>query len=161
PPAQLSAKSLGYQSQASSPYDKSKWVQVDLGKALMIDHVYLVPAQHASVPGFGFPARFRVDLSNDSLFVSRHTLVDHSLTPFPNPGSTPLALQNVNYSGRYLRVTAFPPSDKDSGYWFFALAELLAFSGGKNVALESKVTAQDSVESLPQWTKAALVDGAS
>jgi len=161
PPAQLAAKSLGYQSQASSPYEKSKWVQVDFGKAVKIDHVYLVPAQHASVPGFGFPARFRVDLSNDPLFVSRHTLVDHSLTPFPNPGSTPLALQNVNYSGRYLRVTAFPPSEKESGYWFFALSELLALSGGKNVALESKVTAQDSVESLPQWTKAALVDGAS
>ena len=53
-------------------------------------------------------------------------------------------------------MTAFPPSDKGSGYWFFALAELLAFSGEKNVAADAKVTAQDSVENPPQWSKASL-----
>ena len=109
PAPQLASKSLGYQSQVSSPADKAKWVQIDLGKSVSIDEVYLVPAQHASVPGFGFPARFRVDLSNDPLFVSRHTLADHSVEPFPNPGSTPFPIRNIGQAGRYLRVTAFPP----------------------------------------------------
>jgi hypothetical protein len=161
PAPQLASKSLGYQSQVSSPADKAKWVQIDLGKSVSIDQVYLVPAQHASVPSFGFPARFRVDLSNDPLFVSRHTLADHSLESLPNPGSTPFPIRNIGLAGRYLRVTAFPPSDGGSGYWFFALAELLAFSGEKNVAADAKVTAQDSVENPPQWGKASLVDGAS
>ena len=159
PSPKLASKSLGYQSQVSSPADKAKWVQIDLGRSVSIDRIYLIPAQHGSVPGFGFPARFRVDLSNDPLFVSRHTLADHSVEAFPNPGSTPFPIQNVGHAGRYLRVTAFPPPD--GGYWFFALAELLAFSGEKNVAAEARVTAQDSVETPPQWSKASLVDAAS
>jgi hypothetical protein len=159
PQPQLASKSFGYQSQVSSPADKSKWVQIDFGKSVAIDQVYLVPVQYGSVPGFGFPARFRVDLSNDPLFVSRHTLADHSATAILNPGSAPLTIQDIHLSGRYLRVTVFPGSD--SGYWFFALAELLAFSSEKDVAFEAKVTARDSVENLPQWSKASLVDGAS
>ncbi|HEU0006327.1 MAG TPA: DUF1549 domain-containing protein, partial [Terriglobia bacterium] len=161
PSSQLASKSLGYQSQVSSPADKAKWVQVDFGKSVSIDQVYLVPVLHASVPGFGFPARFRVDLSNDPFFVSRHTLADHSVKAFPNPGFTPVPIPSIGQAGRYLRVTAFPPSEGDSAYWFFALAELLAFSGEKNVAVDAKVTAQDSVENPPQWSKASLVDGAS
>jgi len=161
PAPQLASKSLGYQSQVSSPADKAKWVQVDFGKTVSIDQVYLVPAQYASVPGFGFPAQFRVDLSNDSLFVSRHTIADHSEEPIPNPGSVPFAIKNIGLAGRYLRVTAFPSPDKESGYWFFALAELLAFSGEKNMTADAKVAAQDSVENPPQWSKASLVDGAS
>ena len=58
-------------------------------------------------------------------------------------------------------MTAFPSTDKESSYWFFALAEVLAFSGEKDVAAGSKVTALDSVENPPQWGKANLVDGFS
>lgn len=159
PAASSLSKSLGYQSQFSSPYEKSKWVQIDFGKSLPIDHVYLVPVQHAQASGFGFPTRFRVDLSNDPLFGSYHTLADRSETPLPNPGSAPFSIQNIRHTGRYLRVTTFPSPDKESSYWFFALAEMLAFSGEKNVAADAKVTAPDSIESLPQWGKANLVDG--
>ncbi len=159
PAATSLSKSLGYQSQVSSPAEKMKWVQIDLGKPLPIDEVYLIPVQQAMMAGFGFPARFRVDLSNDSLFASYHTLADHNETALPNPGSTPFAIQDIRLTGRYLRITAFPSSDKESGYWFFALAEVLAFSGAKNVTAEAKVTALDSIESLPQWGKANLVDG--
>ncbi|HEV8715364.1 MAG TPA: DUF1553 domain-containing protein [Candidatus Binatia bacterium] len=158
---QSPSNSLGYQSQVSSPYVKSKWVQVDFGKSLPLDQVYLVPVQHAEVSGFGFPTRFRVDLSNDPLFGSCHTLADHSTTALPNPGAAPFAIQNAGHSGRYLRVTAFDSADKESSYWFFALAEVLAFSGEKNVAAGSKVTSLDSVENRPQWGRANLVDGYS
>ena len=51
PAPQLASKSLGYQSQVSSPADKAKWVQIDLGKSVSIDQVYLVPAQHALCAG--------------------------------------------------------------------------------------------------------------
>ena len=47
PAPQSLSNSLGYQSQVSSPYVKSKWVQVDFGKSLLLDQVYLVPVQHA------------------------------------------------------------------------------------------------------------------
>src|SRR6476660_8185098 len=41
PQPQLASKSFGYQSQVSSPADKSKWVQIDFGKSVAIDQVYL------------------------------------------------------------------------------------------------------------------------
>jgi len=157
---QLATKSLGYQSQVASSAEAARWVQIDFGKPVTIDHLYLVPVQHGSTLGFGFPARFRVDLSNDPLFASRHVIADHSADSFPNPRTAPFAIQNIGHAARYLRVTAFPAPDSPS-YWFFALAELLAFSGEKNVAAGARVTAQDSVENLPQWSKAALVDGAT
>lgn len=161
PAPQSQSKSAGYQSQVASPYEKSKWVQLDFGQPLLLERVYLLPAQHAEVAGFGFPARFRVDLSNDPLFATYHTLADQSRADGPNPGSAPFAIENAGHGGRYLRVTAFPPAGKQSGYWFFALAEVLAFAGNQNMAASAKVTALDSVENPPKWGKANLVDGAS
>jgi hypothetical protein len=94
------------------------------------------------------------------MFASRHAIADRTVESFPNPGTAPFAIQNIGRAARYVRVTAFPSPDNPS-YWFFALAELLAFSREKNVAAGARVTAQDSVENLPQWSKAALVDGAT
>ena len=50
----------------------TKWVQVDLGQSRPIDEVILVPAYvvyggHPG-PGFGFPPRFRVEISDEPDF---------------------------------------------------------------------------------------------
>ena len=156
---------LGYQSEVSPSTEKPKWVQVELEKSMPIDQIILVPVHLPDDPGFGFPARFRVDISNDASFTSFQTVADHSEADFHNPGATPYGIQIRGQMTHYIRVTALPaPAGVD--YWLLALAELLAYAGAKNVAFGAKVTASDSTESQPEkfeiqpkWSRANLVNG--
>ena len=159
------SSTLGFQSQVSSAEHKEKWVQVDLLESIPIHQIYLVPVDRPDRPGFAFPARFRVDISNDPLFVNFQTVADHTKVDFPNPGLTPYPLRTEGQVARYIRVTSMPPATEND-YWLFALSELLAFSNRENTALKGRVTASDSVESQPseltgkpRWSKANLVDG--
>ena len=159
------SSTFGFQSQLSFAEHKEKWVQVDLLKSIPIHQIYLVPVDRPDQPGCAFPARFRVDISNDPLFVNFQTVADHTEADFPNPGLTPYHLRMEGQVARYIRVTAMPPVTEND-YWLFTLSELLAFSNRENVALKGKVTASDSVESRPseltgkpRWSKANLVDG--
>ncbi|MEW5979803.1 MAG: DUF1553 domain-containing protein [Acidobacteriota bacterium] len=156
--AETQSKSLGYQSQISPASVKEKWVQLDLGQPVPVEFVVLVPVQYSDSAAFGFPERFRVDLSNDPQFVSYRTLLDRSRGGGVETHPTPWTIPGSGLSGRYVRVTTFPPVG-GLDYWFFALAEMLVVSQGENWAAKARVTALDSVENLPQWSKANLADG--
>ncbi|MEO6434261.1 MAG: DUF1549 domain-containing protein, partial [Tepidisphaeraceae bacterium] len=80
--------SLGYHSAIVDVRDTAKWVQVDLGKSLPIDQIFLTPAhvvygRHPG-PGFGFPVRFRVDVSDDPTFAKYDTVADHTMADVAN-----------------------------------------------------------------------------
>ena len=156
-PTERLSFTFGYQSEVLLPGQGEKWVQVDLKDAAPIHQIYLVPVDLPDRPGFGFPTRFRVDLSNDPLFVNFQTAADQTEVDFPNPGPNPYGIQTQGQMVRYIRVTALSPATANS-YWLFALSELLAFSGRENIALEGKVTASDAVENS-RWSRANLVDG--
>src|SRR5262249_40107434 len=84
-----SSPTNGYHSQIMPAPDAEKWVQVDLGKSTTIDQIVLVPARPTDFPdspGFGFPLRFRVDLSDERQFAERQTVTDHTKADFANPG---------------------------------------------------------------------------
>lgn len=153
---------LGYHSQIMPTSEAVKWVQVDLGQSLPLDEIVLVPAHvvyggHPG-PGFGFPRRFKVELSEDAAFTSAVLLADETAADFPHPGDTPYRIAAAGKTGRYLRVTA-TRLWKRTGDWIFALSELFALSGGKNAAAGSEVTALDSIEAPPGWATKNLVDG--
>jgi mono/diheme cytochrome c family protein len=160
-PAEASA-TLGYHSQIMPTPESTKWVQVDLGRSLPLDEVALVPAHvvyggHPG-PGFGFPPRFRVELSDDPTFAASQLLADETGADYPHPGDTPYRINAQGKGGRYLRITA-TRLWKRTGDWIFALAELLAFADGRNVAAGCDATALDSIEAPPGWAKRNLVDG--
>jgi hypothetical protein len=150
----------GYHSAVSPTADVDKWVQVDLGKSVALDVIRLIPARptdYPDTPGFGFPARFTVAVSDDPAFEKREVLADHSNADLANPGDKPFVIRPTNQTARYVRVTA-------SRLWLrtndfvFALAELQVESSGRNVALGAKVTAMDSIEA-GRWSTKNLVDG--
>jgi hypothetical protein len=77
----------------------------------------------------------------------------------PNPGTEPQPIKVAGQAGRYVRVTATKLALRQKDY-IFALAELSVIDGsGKNVALGKPVTALDSIEALPRWSRKNLVDG--
>ena len=156
--------SYGYHSQFAKQAEQTGWVQVDLGQVKPIEVVVLHPADpdnfRPRTPGFGFPVRFRIDVSNDRNFQNCTTIADFTKDDYPNPGnrSQEFACEK-QVSARYVRLSAtrlwkLPEEDKHA----LAMAEMQVFSAGKNVAEDRMVFAGDSIETSI-WGKGFLVDG--
>jgi hypothetical protein len=151
--------SNGYHSAVEARPDVEKWVQVDLGRSLPIDRVRLIPARptdFADTPGFGFPLRYRVTVSDDPEFKRAETLADASAADAANPGGAPVVILASGQRARYVRMTALKLWPRTNDY-VFALAELQVESGGKNAAGGVAVKALDSIEQ-GRWSTRYLVD---
>jgi mono/diheme cytochrome c family protein len=160
----------GYHSAVARTPDTLKWVQVDLGASVDIDRVWLLPASdpfNGIGDGFGFPVRFKVEVSDDPEFREGVKLawIRYDVTfmaDFPNPGLTPFSTggsKDDGIAGRYVRVTATRLAPRKDDY-IFALAELkVTDRAGINVALGKPVTSPDSIESGERWSRANLTDG--
>jgi hypothetical protein len=110
--------------------------------------------------GFGFPVRYKIELSNDhDLRQGNTVVVDHTQADVPNPGVAPQSVTVREKTARYIRFTATRLASRQNDY-IFALAELMVLTPqGKNVALGAVVTALDSIEAPPRWGRTNLVDG--
>ncbi len=151
--------SNGYHSAIMPSADAVKWVQVDLGAVTAIDEVRLFPARPTDFPdspGFGFPGRFRVEISDEPAFRGPRGLADHTRADFASPGDNPYRIPAKGEKGRYVRVTATRLWKRLNDY-VFALAEVQVISGGKNVAKGKPVSAFDSIEA-GRWSRRYLVD---
>lgn len=154
--------SNGYHSAIESNRDRVKWVQVDLGEPKTIGSIHLVPARpidFPDTPGFGFPIRFKIEVSNDPEFKTAKTIVDETGADFPSPADVPYRVDNTGETARHVRVTATKLWERTSDF-IFALAELRVTTDGKDLALHAAVTALDSIES-GRWSAKYLVDGFS
>ena len=157
-----SSPTNGYHSNIEGQADVVKWVQVDLGKAQKLDEIILIPARptdFTDTPGFGFPPRYRIELSNDPNFVAKQVLVDQTGADLANPGDKPYITRVKLPALRYIRITA-TKLWKRTDDWIFALAELQAVSDKQNVAFGAAVTALDTIEA-GRWSTKHLVDGYS
>ncbi len=154
--------SNGYHSGIAKTPHVTKWVQVDLGAEKQIDQIRLVPARPVdfpNTPGFGFPLRFRVEMSDESEFKKGEILADFSGFDFKNPGDDAFTILVNKQATRFVRVTATKLWKRTDDY-VFALAELQVFSNGTNVTEHAEVSALDSIEG-GLWSKKFLVDGFS
>ena len=152
----------GYHSAISPKQDASKWVQVDLGKATKLKRVVLRPCRDdfAGIgAGFGFPVRYKVEVSDDAEFTKPVPVADRTTEDGTNPGVTAVTLDADGTSGRYVRVTATKLAPRQNDY-ILALAEVQVIDAGeKNAAAGAKVTSLDSIEAAPRWRKTNLTDG--
>ena len=154
-----SSPTNGYHSIVMPEPGVEKWVQVDLGESAALDEIVLIPARPTDfpdTPGFGFPPRFRIDVSDDATFANRQLIVDHTAADFENPGDKPFVVPLKHLPVRYVRVTATRLWKRTNDF-IFALAELQAVSEQKNLALGKTVTALDSIEA-GRWSMKHLVD---
>ncbi len=153
--------SNGYHSAIRATPDVTAWVQVDLGRSLPIDEVRLIPARpvdFADTPGFGFPVRFRVEVSDDPEFgKGRTVVVDEERPDVPDFGDDPYVIAEGGRTARFVRVTATRLWKRSNDY-VFALSELEVISQGENAARGASVSALDSIEG-GLWGRAHLVDG--
>jgi hypothetical protein len=152
----------GYHSAIESGANSLKWVQVDLGRPIAIARIVLYPAwdDFAGIgAGFGFPRRFKIEVSSDPEFNQGVQLLYESGSDQPNPGIRPQTFSTAGATARYVRVTATRLAPRQNDY-IFALAELEVLDvGGKNFARGAIISAMDSIEAEPRWAKKNLVDG--
>lgn len=158
-----SSAAAGYHSNIESKPDIAKWVQVDLGRSLPLKSLVLHACKddfNGIGEGFGFPVRFKVELSDDPAFQTGVTTVaDHTKQDFPNPKLNPVSFPAPDRAARHVRITATQLVHRQNDY-IFALAELTALtSDGTNAASKATVTALDSIEAAPRWQKVNLTDG--
>lgn len=157
------AEQFGYQHpRLDAPPLNPAWVEVDLRSAQAIDWIALVPAQLEwqswDRPAYGFPKRFRVDISDDAEFLSFTTVADFTESDFPDPGVAPVGVAVWGQRARYVRVTVTKFA-LENGQYFFALGEVMALCGNRNVAIGRPVTVSSRYELPPRWSQQNLVDG--
>jgi hypothetical protein len=161
-PATGERPEFGYHSAIAPKQDVVKWVQVDLGKPSAIDAIEFVGCHDTFAnigAGFGFPVRFKIEVSNDATFQKDVAVIlDRTAADVPNPGVAPQRAK-AGRTARYIRVTATKLAPRQNDY-IFALAELsILDANGKNLAAGAPVTALDSIEAPPRWRVSNLVDG--
>ena len=161
--AATNTAAFGYHSQISLTPDAIKWVELDLGERRVIDRIVFAGCHddfNNNGAGFGFPPRFKIELSDDAEFQSGIVVVeDRTRADVPNPGVKPQTISVSGQSARYVRMTATKLAPRKNDY-IFALAELMVFDkAGENIARAAKVTALDSIEAPIRWQKKNLVDG--
>ncbi len=161
--AMKGSEAFGYHSQIEMKADQAKWVQVDLGRSEVVERVELHPCKDdfAGIgEGFGFPVRYRVEVSDDPTFTKDVTLVmDRTGADVANPRLRTQEHAARGVRARHVRVTATRLAPR-SGDFIFALAELrVVGAGGTNWARGRAVTALDSIEGPPRWQRANLTDG--
>ena len=156
----------GYHSGIETQQDVDKWVQVDLGAPTAIAALEYVACHddfNGIGAGFGFPVRYRIEVSSDSGFAADVVLIeDRMQADLPNPGVMPQRIElaaDAPVTARYVRVTATKLAPRQNDY-IFALAELRVLTtDGTNAALARPVTALDSIEAPVRWRTSNLVDG--
>ncbi len=154
---------FGWHSQIEARQDAVKWLQIDLGVSIPLERIVYAACHddfNGIGDGFGFPLRFRVEASDDSTFATGVSLLeDQTSSDAPNPGVTPRELRPTSARARYVRITATKLAPRQSDF-IFALAELQVLDAdGHNLALGADVTASDSIEAEPRWSRRNLTDG--
>jgi signal transduction histidine kinase len=156
---------IGFRSRAYETASQTEWIEIDLGDAVPLDEVVLVPAiRRDGINGFqadGFPQAFRLraGTSGDRTgkIVAEFTTRDGLL-----PRIAPLVIpcHSVIVSWIRIETTLLSLREFDSRY-VLQISEVLAFSGQENVALHKPVRSLGYLKSYPAqgWADTAVVDG--
>lgn len=152
----------GYHSAIAAHAETVKWVQLDLGAPASIDRVELLPCHDdfAGIgAGFGFPVRYKIELSDDPEFQQGVASIFNSGdNDLPNPGLARQAVAAQGRRARYVRITATKLALRQRDY-IFALAEVRVLDDrGVNRAAQGEVSALDSIEAPIRWRKQNLID---
>lgn len=153
----------GWHSEIATEQATVKWVQVDLGRSMPIERVILQPAWddfNSIGKGFGFPKRFRIELSDDPVFATASSLVvSHEQNDYAAPDAQPQSFSFHGKAGRYVRVTATKLAPRMDDF-IFAMAELIAIDADGNELTKNRpVQALDSIEAPVRWAAKNLTDG--
>jgi signal transduction histidine kinase len=156
---------IGSRSQSYDTAEQEEWIEIDLGEAVPLDQVLLVPAiRRDGVNGFqadGFPQAFRLRAGTGADRTGR-IVAEFSPRDRLLPRIAPVVIPCQGITASWIRIEATLLSRREFDSKFvFQFAEILAFSGEENVALRRPVRYKENHEPFPPpgWPDSAVVDG--
>tara|TARA_R110002095_G_scaffold179502_1_gene156965 strand:+ start:3245 stop:6238 length:2994 start_codon:yes stop_codon:yes gene_type:complete len=153
----------GYHSLIEGTDKIPKWVQLNFKQPVTADRITLIAAYdefNNIKAGFGFPKRFKLEISDTDDFAATNTIIaDHTQADFPNPRTRLVNFDLKGQSFQFLRMTATQLAPRSNDF-IFALGEIKVLdSQGNNLAGQATVTSLDSIEGPPRWSRTNLNDG--
>ena len=129
-----------YATPAVTNNDTVCWVQVDLQRSLPVEKIKLFPIVKWDwikpiSNTEGFPARFKVETSDDPEFRTANLIADQTGADFPNTEDVVISFPGNRKVGRYVRLTASRLNGKK-----LMLMRFEVWSGGVNVAESCPIT---------------------
>lgn len=150
----------GFHSALAKSGRDQKHVGIILPRTVELDEITLVPMPRREMPtwsAYGFPHRFRLEVSTSEDFRDPVTIADYQNRSFVTPAANLVSFALRKQPVRAIRMTTFSLWER-SGDFLFALSEIMAFAGGENVALHARAFASDQLAD-PAYSPAALTDG--
>jgi alpha-L-rhamnosidase len=151
----------GYHSNLHKSPDAVVTVTLDLGSVQDFDSVRLYPARPydwQDTPGFLFPVRYRIDVSDNAAFTNTRLIADRTPADEPNPGDRPLSYDAGHARARYIRLTVTRLALRDEGNYGLALNEIEVLKDGRNIARDAIVIAPEAIVTSA-WNPDFLTDG--
>lgn len=161
--------SIGYRTRSHESAHHTEWIQIELNTEYELDEIILVPNVYRdSQKGFqadGFPAEFRIltGTTNDQTGI---LLGEFKSENGNTQGIAPRVIIATGVKASWIRIEATRLSHRSfdkhlNKHYILQLAEILIFSGEKNVALHQPVTASSGEPEfdVSPWKARYLVDG--
>lgn len=154
----------GYRSADLASETVPDWIQLDLSMRRAVDRVVLMPVHltfgRQNVAGYGFPKRFKVEISEHADMRDAVVVVDESRADVPNPGRYPLVYQFPPVVGNHVRVTSLK-HDEENGSYFWAMEEVSVFEGNSLASAGGKLQCSSNTDLFPLWAPVRVLDGQS
>ncbi|MCE5345776.1 MAG: glycoside hydrolase family 127 protein [Bacteroidales bacterium] len=120
-----------YESKAAQKDEEIRWVQLDLGEKKKIDGIKLLPkvSPWGYVQSIGFPARFKIEMSDDPDFKTAVMYENRTREIFQDPYDVICTFDGKEVNARYVRLTALQLRQKR-----LAMSKIMVMSDGKDIA---------------------------
>lgn len=156
---------IGSRSRTYDRAEHTEWVEIDLGAAVALDQVMLVPAiRRDGINGFqgdAFPRNFRLLAGTRDDSVGK-VVAEYSDRDGLLPRIAPLAIPCGGTVASWIRIEATLLSRRGfDAKHLLQFSEILAFSGEENVALHKPIRypVHHEPSASPGWRDGAVVDG--
>jgi len=156
---------IGWGSRGRREADRPEWVRVEFEEDVEIDRIVLVPVvwrdPDTGLEGDAFPVDFEVIVGRKGKD-SGSVVASYDASDALLPRIAPLVIPVEPVSCAWVEIRAELLSQRSlDGLFAFQLAEVMAFSGGENVALHGNVRSSSLYGSRVggSYSREALVDG--
>ena len=130
-----------YESKVAKSDNEIRWVQIDLGETRKIDGIKLLPRVNpwGYVSSIGFPARFKIEVSNDKDFGTSVMYENRTREDFRDPYDEVITFNGKEAYGRYIRLTALRLRQQR-----LAFSKIAVLSHGKEISAGCSVSDSES-----------------
>ena len=120
-----------YETKPAQKEGEIRWVQIDLGAKKKIDGIKLLPrvVPWGYVSSEGFPARFKIEVSDDPEFKTSIMYENQTREDFIDPKDAVVTFSGKEVTARYVRLTGISLRQKR-----LAMTKIMVLSDSKDIA---------------------------